>query len=306
MESLRLSQRAQEVALTETDNLPALAGSQAESSVAQETYSSSTSSRLARPAEGEEDTAAEGNKPTFAANPDSSRNSNGFETPKARRRLSIDTQPTDQTLLLAATSAAGLRAAVAPVDLPDILAREITTNSPLKTDYHNDRTAPSSPSHANTPSSVASGSLTGSPRSKRVAVKNIDAYNAAEKTPPIPGNLARRRDSAPNNSQSHQRTSSRDNGHTQNSAKDSPRSTDQPRKRFESNKQSSQQQSAITSTGSRRQLGEWTLGKTLGAGSMGKVKLAVSNVTGEKVTLFLFCLNYALCLIRGVHDARWL
>ena len=30
----------------------------------------------------------------------------------------------------------------------------------------------------------------------------------------------------------------------------------------------------------RRQLGEWTLGKTLGAGSMGKVKLGVSSVTG--------------------------
>lgn len=34
---------------------------------------------------------------------------------------------------------------------------------------------------------------------------------------------------------------------------------------------------------SRRQLGEWTLGKTLGAGSMGKVKLGVSTITGEKV-----------------------
>lgn len=39
----------------------------------------------------------------------------------------------------------------------------------------------------------------------------------------------------------------------------------------------------IASNGSRRQLGEWTLGKTLGAGSMGKVKLAVSIETGEKV-----------------------
>ena len=34
---------------------------------------------------------------------------------------------------------------------------------------------------------------------------------------------------------------------------------------------------------SRRQLGEWTLGKTLGAGSMGKVKLGVSKISGEKV-----------------------
>lgn len=42
---------------------------------------------------------------------------------------------------------------------------------------------------------------------------------------------------------------------------------------------------AIASNGSRRQLGEWTLGKTVGAGSMGKVKLATSTVTGEKACL---------------------
>ncbi|KAL7009368.1 Serine/threonine-protein kinase [Cystobasidiomycetes sp. EMM_F5] len=36
---------------------------------------------------------------------------------------------------------------------------------------------------------------------------------------------------------------------------------------------------------SRRQLGEWTLGKTLGAGSMGKVKLGVSTITGEKFAI---------------------
>ncbi|GAA6051304.1 hypothetical protein JCM3770_006802 [Rhodotorula araucariae] len=36
---------------------------------------------------------------------------------------------------------------------------------------------------------------------------------------------------------------------------------------------------------SRRALGEWQLTKTLGAGSMGKVKLGVSQVTGEKVAI---------------------
>lgn len=36
---------------------------------------------------------------------------------------------------------------------------------------------------------------------------------------------------------------------------------------------------------SRRQLGEYTLGKTLGAGSMGKVKLAISSITGEKIAI---------------------
>ncbi|BGP13021.1 Serine/threonine-protein kinase [Rhodosporidiobolus nylandii] len=36
---------------------------------------------------------------------------------------------------------------------------------------------------------------------------------------------------------------------------------------------------------SRRQLGEWQMTKTLGAGSMGKVKLGVSTVTGDKVAI---------------------
>lgn len=38
------------------------------------------------------------------------------------------------------------------------------------------------------------------------------------------------------------------------------------------------------STRSRRTLGEWTMSKTLGAGSMGKVKLGISGITGEKVS----------------------
>ncbi|GAA5911929.1 hypothetical protein JCM6882_004718 [Rhodosporidiobolus microsporus] len=42
---------------------------------------------------------------------------------------------------------------------------------------------------------------------------------------------------------------------------------------------------AGTSSRSRRQLGEWQMTKTLGAGSMGKVKLGVSGVTGEKVAI---------------------
>ena len=40
-----------------------------------------------------------------------------------------------------------------------------------------------------------------------------------------------------------------------------------------------------------RILGDYTLSKTLGAGSMGKVKLAHPNITGEKVsTLFSLCM----------------
>lgn len=33
----------------------------------------------------------------------------------------------------------------------------------------------------------------------------------------------------------------------------------------------------------RRNLGEWNLEKTIGAGSMGKVKLARHHITGEQV-----------------------
>ncbi|GAA6040739.1 hypothetical protein JCM8097_003273, partial [Rhodosporidiobolus ruineniae] len=43
--------------------------------------------------------------------------------------------------------------------------------------------------------------------------------------------------------------------------------------------------STSASSRSRRQLGEWQLTKTLGAGSMGKVKLGVSVNTGEKVAI---------------------
>ena len=43
---------------------------------------------------------------------------------------------------------------------------------------------------------------------------------------------------------------------------------------------------------SNRILGDYTLSKTLGAGSMGKVKLATHNITGEKV-----CGSYALFLV---------
>lgn len=42
---------------------------------------------------------------------------------------------------------------------------------------------------------------------------------------------------------------------------------------------------------SNRILGDYTLSKTLGAGSMGKVKLATHNITGEKVRGLLCCLH---------------
>jgi hypothetical protein len=60
--------------------------------------------------------------------------------------------------------------------------------------------------------------------------------------------------------------------------------------RPEERQQHRQHREAGPSTGSRnrstnRILGDYTLSKTLGAGSMGKVKLATHNITGEKVSL---------------------
>jgi serine/threonine protein kinase len=47
-----------------------------------------------------------------------------------------------------------------------------------------------------------------------------------------------------------------------------------------------------TSRSTNRILGDYTLSKTLGAGSMGKVKLATHNVTGEKVRHHSFFLRH--------------
>ncbi len=41
----------------------------------------------------------------------------------------------------------------------------------------------------------------------------------------------------------------------------------------------------------RRTLGDWNLDKTIGAGSMGKVKLARHRVTGEQVYLPLLLIS---------------
>lgn len=48
-------------------------------------------------------------------------------------------------------------------------------------------------------------------------------------------------------------------------------------------------------TRSRKVLGEWTMSKTLGAGSMGKVKLGISSITGEKVRINSRCTHAESC-----------
>ena len=48
---------------------------------------------------------------------------------------------------------------------------------------------------------------------------------------------------------------------------------------------SSSQRNGVKDKASRRMVGDWQLQKTLGAGSMGKVKLATNIVTKEKVSL---------------------
>jgi serine/threonine protein kinase KIN1/2 len=56
-----------------------------------------------------------------------------------------------------------------------------------------------------------------------------------------------------------------------------PRPVEEPKQRHVSTSKSGRS--------SNRLLGDYTLSKTLGAGSMGKVKLATHNVTGEKVRI---------------------
>lgn len=64
------------------------------------------------------------------------------------------------------------------------------------------------------------------------------------------------------------------------SSKDAPPSNSSQSKRTrDRDREASQSSRARTN----RLLGDYTLSKTLGAGSMGKVKLATHNITGEKV-----------------------
>lgn len=66
------------------------------------------------------------------------------------------------------------------------------------------------------------------------------------------------------------------------SAKDAPASSSAASKRPKDRERDGQQS---TRSRTNRLLGDYTLSKTLGAGSMGKVKLATHNITGEKVFL---------------------
>ncbi|GAA6010353.1 hypothetical protein JCM10207_005188 [Rhodosporidiobolus poonsookiae] len=67
--------------------------------------------------------------------------------------------------------------------------------------------------------------------------------------------------------------------------RESRRERDRERERSGDSRTSEPQQQQGTSSRSRRTLGEWQMTKTLGAGSMGKVKLGVSTVSGEKVAI---------------------
>jgi hypothetical protein len=68
----------------------------------------------------------------------------------------------------------------------------------------------------------------------------------------------------------------------------------QPTEETSRRQQTREQSTSRTSRGSSRVLGDYTLGKTLGAGSMGKVKLAQHANSDEKVCLpfcFLACVK---------------
>lgn len=88
-------------------------------------------------------------------------------------------------------------------------------------------------------------------------------------------------------------------------AHSTPASSDRERDRHGEEGGRRGEASTSRSRGSSRILGDYTLSKTLGAGSMGKVKLAHHNVTGEKVRrllaphshrfLFLYSLQSRSC-----------
>jgi serine/threonine protein kinase KIN1/2 len=75
--------------------------------------------------------------------------------------------------------------------------------------------------------------------------------------------------------------------------------TEKEKQYVEDGKQHRSPREAIPGKPSRttnRLLGDYTLSKTLGAGSMGKVKLATHNITGEKVRPYPFSLRMPLNL----------
>jgi hypothetical protein len=71
-----------------------------------------------------------------------------------------------------------------------------------------------------------------------------------------------------------------------------------------SNAPSKRTASESRSRGSNRVLGDYTLGKTLGAGSMGKVKLAHHNQTQEKVGVLAPCLLRCLWEHHDLHPRQ--
>ena len=101
------------------------------------------------------------------------------------------------------------------------------------------------------------------------------------------------------------RTSGRPGGHSRNSSHMDPKRTAAPGGPSSSSRAPSSARTAAepptqlsgTSTTRKRteidaQTGKWSLGKTIGAGSMGKVKLAKNLETGEQVRFVLRLLNY--------------
>ncbi|CAH7670476.1 expressed protein [Phakopsora pachyrhizi] len=110
---------------------------------------------------------------------------------------------------------------------------------------------------------------------------------------------------APNQSSAPRPSSSRvpDNSQPHNETRRSPRdSTLLSPTKPPSTSSNRPNMSNPNSSRTRRHLGEYTLGKTLGAGSMGKVKLAVSTITGEKIAIKIIPRHTSLIAVQQQVD----
>lgn len=188
--------------------------------------------------------------------------------------------------LLVNDSASGLQAIRPVEELSSVLAGELTSD-PTSSGDHSSHAGPSRRMHNHSRSQ--STTLENRPRSMLIGTQLNDMPEEGELflSPPSKSGSKRTNSSSKDEVTDPERQEAQ--RHLDRASTSASSKPDRDRDKRHVKKQSTGSQEKLSSSGtigtngSRRQLGEWTLGKTIGAGSMGKVKLAVSTVTGEKV-----------------------
>lgn len=135
------------------------------------------------------------------------------------------------------------------------------------------------PSHSRSSSGAAQGQLS------NVARRDFEQTNVAHPASSSQRNDSRDASQFPARSDSTRQTPSRQPDHTRYNSQDMP-----PAAPVSTNGSAAQEANRQNSAGNVRRrttidatTGDWELGKTIGAGSMGKVKLAKNKETGEQV-----------------------